>query len=220
MKIIKDKRLLSVAIVLFVTFVVFNFPFPHNVPYGEVLLSKLDLPVRWGGLHIAGIIALLLLIASLSFLVKALHKYQIRFVALAVITALAVPHYIVDIFQKNATSGIYAISYDSAQSTCRFEKADENILQGKCELPFENFSEEDVQFTIEFYNPYELDDTENMIMLMNSNAPYKANLKGRESKTVNIEAKIDQSKMKTQVESGEANAVGIIIKSGGNSRRL
>jgi hypothetical protein len=104
-------------------------------------------------------------------------------------------------------------------SKCSFKMVNETTLHGGCELPLENYSKNDVQFNIEFYEPYK-DDVQ-VISLMNNNAPYKVRLKGRERKHVKIETNIDVSKMKNHIDSGVVTGeVNIIIKSEGKSRKL
>jgi hypothetical protein len=94
-------------------------------------------------------------------------------------------------------------------------------LHWECELPFENYSKNDVEFSIEFYKRYAFKDDVQTLSLMNFNAPYKVKLSGKEIKRVKIDANIDVSKMgKSIIDSGEATRVNIIIKSGGRSRKL
>ncbi len=68
---IKDKKPIYIALVLFFTSMALNFPFPHKNPYGEVVASVLNIPVKSvNGFHYVGITSLLLLIASQYLLVK------------------------------------------------------------------------------------------------------------------------------------------------------
>ena len=91
-----------------------------------------------------------LILCSLYFLAKALKKYHIRYILLAVILTMVLPMFLVNSFQKTLATGIYAISYEENTSNCRFETIDENTLRGKCELTFENHSKNEVQFAITF----------------------------------------------------------------------
>ena len=103
---------------------------------------------------------------------------------------------------------------------CNFDMINEETLRGECELPLKNHSENDVQFSIEFYesSPSKYGPK---VSLMNKNGPYKVRLKGKESKVVQIEADIDVSKIKKHSDGGAmTGSVPIIIRSGEKSRKL
>ena len=183
--------------------------------------SVLNIPVQSvNGLQYVGIASLALLIASLYLFTKSVNKYHGRIVLLAIIIAMFAPSLIASSFQKTFATGIYAVSYERDWSNCRFEMIDETTLRGECELPFENYSRNDVQFTIEFYEKYYFEDDVQMVSLMNNNAPYEVKLKGNERKTVKIESNIDVSNMENHIESGGSTFVNIIIKSGEKVRKL
>lgn len=95
---------------------------------------------------------------------------------------------------------------------------DETTIQGKCELPFVNYSENSVQFTIEFYDRFK-DDIE-MMTLMNKNGFHEVTLSGREEKVILFETEIDVSKIENHISGGNANGVNIIMKSEKNRRVL
>jgi hypothetical protein len=198
-----------------------NFPFPHENPYGEEIVSVFEIPVKTvNGINFVGITSLVLLIVSLFFLVKALNKFQVRFVAVAIIVAIFTPPFVASSFQKTFATGIYAISYDSVHSKCSFKKISETTLQGSCELPFKNYSKNDVQFTIEFYKHYAFEDETPLISLLNNHAPYKVRLSGSESKRIKIETNIDALQLENQMDSGEVTDVPIIIKTEKRTRKL
>lgn len=95
----------------------------------------------------------------------------------------------------------------------------EETLHGECDLPLKNYSENDVQFSIEFYEKYP--SKYSKVSLMNKNGPYKVRLKGKESKVIQIEADIDVSKIKKHSDGGAmTGSVPIIIRSGEKSRKL
>lgn len=96
----------------------------------------------------------------------------------------------------------------------------ETTLHGECELPFENYSKEDVQFTLEFYEEDFLEDDVRMVSLMNNSSPYEVDLKGNERKNVRIESYIDVSNIENHVENGTSTYISIIIKSGEKIRNL
>ncbi|MBS4197353.1 hypothetical protein [Lederbergia citri] len=105
-------------------------------------------------------------------------------------------------------------------SHCRFAMLDERTLHGECELPFENYSNKDVQFTVEFYRKYFIEDDVLMETLLNVHAPYEVKLRGNERKNVKIESDIDVSNLENYVENGGSNGVSINIKAKGKIRKL
>ena len=198
-----------------------NFPFPHENPYGQAVVSALNIPIKSvNGFHYVGITSLLLLITSLYLLVKSLKKYHGRFVLIAIIVSVFAPSFIASTYQKTLATGIYAISYQIDESICNFEMKNETTLHGICELPFENYSKNNTQFNIEFYEHYPFEDDMQMASLMNNDAPYEVTLRGEERKRIIIETDIDVSQVEKHIEMGEAMFVTIIIKSGESIRRL
>ncbi|MDR6121314.1 hypothetical protein QFZ87_000911 [Bacillus sp. SLBN-46] len=214
---IKDKKYLYIALIPFLLSMALNFPFPDAAPYGETLVSVFDIPIRTeSGINFIGILSLLLLILCLYLLSKSLNKYKVRLVLLAILIAVFVPTYVVKSFQKTVATGIYAVSYESEESTCSFEKNNETTLNAICELPFKNYSDKSVEFTVVFKNL----DYFPLGSIMNSQAPYKVGLKGNERRVVKIETSVDVSRLEIQMDSGEVAGFNFIIKSGGKSRKL
>ncbi|MFC9542135.1 hypothetical protein ACFTQ7_19995 [Lysinibacillus sp. NPDC056959] len=218
---VKDKKLIYIALVPFFISMALNFPFPSKNFYGEEVASVLNIPiVTVNGFNYVGITSFLLLMASLYLLVKSLKKYRIRSVLIAIMVAIFTPPIVASTFQKNIATGIYAIAYESEESICNFEMKNESTLHGVCELPFENYSRATTQFTIEFYERYPFEDDVRMVSLMNNDAPYEVQLKGKERKRVIVETDIDVSQMEKHIDSGESTYVSIIIKSGEITRKL
>lgn len=94
-------------------------------------------------------------------------------------------------------------------------------MHGECELPFENLSDEEVHFSIAFYDPYHYyEDDFPVATLMNNDAPYGIRVKDKEKRDVKIKTNIDVSGMKSHIEGGGANELHIVMKSGGKSRDL
>ncbi|WP_223589314.1 hypothetical protein [Neobacillus bataviensis] len=217
---VKNKKFLLLALLLLIASMVINFPFPHEKTFGETM-SIFNMSITTvNGISIVGITAFSLFIAGLFFLEKSLKKNQGRFIFLAILLSVLTPHYFVELFQRTVSSGIYAISYDRNESSCRFEMTNKTILHGECELPFENYSKNEVQFTIEFYEQYAFEDDVRILSLMNNSAPYKVKLGGKERRRVKIETNIGVSMIDNHIEGGEAAEVNIIIKSGKHSRKL
>ncbi len=218
---IKNKKMFYLALFLFIASLFLIFPFPHESPYGETVASVLNIPVQSvNGLQYVEIASLVLLITSLYFLTKSVNKYHGRVVLFAIIIAMFAPLMIVSSFQQTVATGIYAVSYERDWSNCRFDMVNESTLRGECELPFENHSRNDVQFTIEFYEKYYFEDDVQMVSLMNNNAPYEVKLKGNERKMVKIKSEIDVSHIENHIESGSLTGVNMIIKSGEKLRKL
>ncbi|MGG3468665.1 hypothetical protein ABES02_14435 [Neobacillus pocheonensis] len=218
---LKNKKFLILALILLIVSLILNFPFPHEYRYGESLMSVFNIPITTvNGPSLVGIASFSVFIAGLFFLAKSLTKYQGRLVLLAILISTIAPTYFAELFQRTIATGIYAISYNHDESNCRFEMTNKTILHGECELPFENYSKDDDQFSIEFYEEYAFENDVPILSLMNNNAPYKVKLRGKESRRVKIETNINVSKMPHHIDSGEANGVNIIIKSGKNHRKL
>jgi hypothetical protein len=218
---VKNKKFLVIGLIFIFASMVVNFPFPHEYPLGQAGIEVFNIPVNSvHGLHYVGITALLLLLAGLYFYAKSFKKYHGRLIVLAIIVVSLTPHYVADAYQKTFATGIYAISHDREGSFCSFEMTNETNLYAECDIPFENYSSEDVRFTIEFYDKSIFEDEVKMISLLNEGGPYEVYLKGNERQRVKIEANIDVSEIENHVESGEAAGFNLIIKSNGKIRKL
>lgn len=218
---LKNKKLLSISLILFVISFVLNFPFPHEYPYGESIVSILNIPIRTThGLHVVGVASLLLLIASLYFLAKALKKHKGRFVLLAILLALFFPPFLADTYQQTLATGIYAISYDEETSGCNFEMLNDKIMQVDCEFSFHNYSNDNITFNIDFYETYTFEDDHRMVSLLNLIEPYEVTIKPKISDTVKVETEIDVSEIKTHVTNGSASHINLMIRSGDKLRKL
>jgi hypothetical protein len=210
-----------VAAILFIASMIINFPFPHESPFGEEALTILDIPIRTvNGLYFVGILTLFLFILSLYFLYRSLEKYYLRSIIAAIFISSLSPPILAEAYQKTMAEGIYAVSYQKQESTCSFEMGTEEILHVICGLPFENYSNDDVKFEIEFYDKYLFEDDEKMVSLLNTNAPYEASIRANEGKEVRIETDIDVSEIKNHIISGESSLISIIIKSRDGFRKL
>jgi len=198
-----------------------NFQFPHKYPYGEAVFTILNIPIRFAnGFHTVGITSLFLLILGLYLLMKSVNKHYGRVVFIAILVVIFTPIIVISAYQKTFATGIYAVSHMSEESTCRFEMTGKKTLYGECELSLINHSNDDVQFSVEFYEEYAFKDDFPMIALMNVNSPYAVMLRGKEKKRINIKATIDVSDMEIHIDSGEATGMEIIIKAKGKSRSL
>lgn len=213
--------MLSFSLILLSVAMIVNFPFPHKDPYGESVLAIFNIPIKFAnGFHTVGITTLLLLVVGIYFLVKSLKKYAGRIALIVIVIVIFAPTFLVNSFQKNFATGIYAVSYTSEESKCRFEMADQETLYGECDLSFKNHSNKDVQFTVEFYEEHLFKDELPMVSLMNNGAPFEVMLRGKENKRAKVTADIDVSAMEKHIEGGEAMGVNITITSKGKSRNL
>ena len=74
------------ALFPFIISIALNFRFPDTNPYGEEVVSILNIPVQTvNGINYSGMASLLFLIISLYILVKSLEKYHVRFVSIAIL---------------------------------------------------------------------------------------------------------------------------------------
>lgn len=213
--------MLYLSLMILLVSIILSFSFPHNYPYGEVVLAAIHIPIRFSnGFHTVGISTLILVFIGIYLLMKSLKKYHGRIALVAILIIFVAPGFIVGSFQKNLATGIYAISYTSEEGICHFERKSEKTLHGECELPFKNYSNNDVQFTLEFYEERLFANDLPMVPLMNNTAPYNITIGAKESKAIRIEKDIDVSGMKNHIENGETMGVNVIITSQGKSRNL
>ncbi|MBS8264005.1 hypothetical protein DYI25_06105 [Mesobacillus boroniphilus] len=218
---LKNKRFLIVAVIFFFLSIALNFPFPHEYPIGQELSSALNFPIKTiNGVNYIGITGLVLFGISLFFLVKSLEKFHLRMVLIAFLMVVFLPMEMVSAYQKTFATGINAVEYERKSSMCLFEMKDEITLYANCQLPFENHSNQAVQFNIEFYEKYLFEDDYPMLSLLNDGGPYEVILHGKERKVVTIETEIDLSKSGRGSLSGEAWGVNIKIKDGDRVRKL
>ena len=218
---LKNKRNLVIAVILFVFSMVLNFPFPHEYPRGQDISSAFNIPIKSiNGLHYVGITALLLLILSLYFLTKSLEIYHKRMIVIAILLFMFLPIELVSAYQKTFATGIYAIHYERENSSCHFETKDETTLYASCKLPFENRSNEIVRFNIEFYDKYLFEDEIPLLSLMNEGSPYEVILHEKEREIVTIETEIAISKLGVSSMSGDSWGVNVRIVDGDKVRKL
>lgn len=219
---IKSKKMLWIALSLFIISTAISFPFPHAIPYGETIISVFNFPIRTvNGLNFMGVFSFALFIASLFFLTRSLKKYHKRAVLIAIILVVLLPQMLISSYQKTIATGIYAVFYDREASYCEFEMVGESTLGGECELSFENYSTDDLQYTLEFHESYPFEDEVPMVSLMNHNkVPYEVSIEGKEKKVVKIKTNIDVSNIENHVEGGSASDINIIIRSGDKIRKL
>ncbi|MFC7063408.1 hypothetical protein [Halobacillus seohaensis] len=218
---IKNKKFLYIALILLTIFMVLNFPFPYENPYGMTVVSILNVPIEIvNGFNYIGLLYLVVFITGIYFLVKSLEKYRVRAVILSFITIAVLPMIFASFYQNTFAEGVYAVSYDQEDSMCEFEMTDSTKLNGVCEFPFKNHSQDDVQFSIDFYEQYSRGGEQPLMSLMQNNGPFEVSLAGKERKRVKVEADIDMSEMDDPIRGGSASMVHIILRSDELARKL
>ena len=218
---IKNKKYLIMAIIFFLISIALNFPYPHEYPAGQEISVALGFPITtMDGLSYIGITGLVLFIIALYFLVKSLEVYHKRMVLIALVLVVLLPQGMVNAYQKMFATGIYAIEYERGESNYTFEMKDETTLYAICHLPFENHSNETVQFNIKFYEKYLFEDDYPMLSLLNEAGPYKVTLQGKERKVVTIEREINLAKLRRGGLSGQGWGINLMIVDGEKVRKL
>lgn len=218
---IENKKLFFISLVVLFMSILLNFPYPHRYPFGEVVFSSLHIPTKSSsGFLYVGILTIVLLIIGLYLLGKSLSKFQGRIGILTILIIFILPPIAVDTYQSSFASSIYALSYEAENSECKFEMVDNEMLQGECFLSFQNNSNKDVLFTVEFQEELIFKDDLPVVSLMNNDAPYEIKIGKKESKRVNIKSMIDVSQMEEHIEGGSAQGMDIKIKANGKEREL
>ncbi|PEL13050.1 hypothetical protein [Bacillus sp. AFS017336] len=217
---LNNKKFLTISIILFLICIGLSINFPNDYTLGAKA-SVNNIPItKDSGINYKGVIWLFFFVISLYFLAKAIKKYKARIIILAIIISAVSPPYLTYAYQNTIATGIYAISYESQNSECNFDKVNETTLHGVCELNFKNYSSKAVHFNVDFYDKYPFEEEVQMLSLMKIGAPYSVNLAGNETKRVKIETDIDLSKMKHHIDGGGSNDVHIMISSGDKTRKL
>ncbi|MBS4197352.1 hypothetical protein [Lederbergia citri] len=104
---IRSKKMLLLALILFIASIVLNFPFPHDQPYGEVIASRWNILTTFeNGWDYIGLTTLLIFISSLFFLANSLNKYHGRSILIAIVIVMFAPSMIISTFQKTFATGI------------------------------------------------------------------------------------------------------------------
>lgn len=218
---IKNKKFLMFAIIFFFVSMALNFPFPHEYPLGQEISVALRFPITtMDGISYIGVTGLILFIISQFFLVKSLEIYHKRMVLIAVLLLMLLPLELVSTYQNTFATGIYAVEYERGESNYRFEMKDETTLYAVCNLPFENHSNNPVQFNIQFYEKYLFEDDYPMLSLLNEGGPYEVTLQGKERKVITVETEIDLSKLGRGSLSGEGRGINLMIVDGEKVRKL
>lgn len=202
-------------------------PFPHRYPFGEKILSNLHIPTRislekeaLGGFHILAIILFIFLVAGLYFLAKSIKKHHVRIIISAFVAVSIIPNMLVNIYQTNFATGIYAVHYNNEGSTCSYEMTDEQKVYAECELQFGNYGHKEVDFEVVFDEEFVNAGEGLTESLMNADAPYDITLRANEWKTVKIRTDIDLSGTDVRLYNGEKTGMKATIRSADKERDL
>ncbi|MFG6149185.1 hypothetical protein [Halobacillus sp. B23F22_1] len=187
-----------------------NFPYPHersNVLFENETMNFLAL------------IPLVLLIVGVVILIQAFNKYKVRMILLILIISSFVPSLTILGVQHTVASGIYAVSYDKENSECSYEMIDSTTLETECELNFENHSQEEVDFELEFqperYEGFPVD----VFTLLNKAGPHHISLEAGEKETIWVKEMFSLPS-RTDHFGGQSSLMDVNIKSGERERRL
>lgn len=218
---VKNKKYLILAMLFFFISIALNFPFPHEYPRGQEKSVALGFPINtMNGVSYIGISGLVLFIISLFFLGKSLKIYHKRMILIAIVLVVFLPLEMINAYPKTFATGIYAVEYERGESFYRFEMKDDTTLYAVCHLPFENHSNQTVQFNIEFYEKYLFEDDYPILSLMNEGEPFEVTLLGKERQMVRIETEIDLSKLGRDSLSAEGWGINLMIVDGEKVRKL
>ncbi|WP_335871530.1 hypothetical protein [Bacillus sp. 2205SS5-2] len=218
---IKNNKFLFAALLFISLSMLFNFPFPHNHPFGEEILYLVNIPVtNSNGFQFIGILSFSFLVVGVFFLWHSFDKYKGRMTILALVLSLLLPTFLVYMFQRTIAPGIYAVSYQKDKSGCSFEKINESMIQAECDLFFENHSGKDVFFSIDFNEEYLYEENQQILELMNKIGTYSVRLEPNEFKVVNIESEIEIVNLEKIIYTGSARYIPLKIRSGKIVREL
>jgi hypothetical protein len=208
---IKSPLLAVISFFLFLFSFLLRFPFTTlESPEMEIILTR-----HFNLAFHLSILSHVLMIASVTVLWFALKKFQLLTVTIAFVFVLSSPALAVDFYQHYMAKGVEKINYFADESVCMFDVPDwdnPRTMTADCKLILENTGNEDLAFTFSFgennYKP---------ISLLNQEAPFHAELKAKEKKTIHIDTMIEAP------EGGDGHIGGIewpkiILYSGDESR--
>ncbi|RNA70183.1 hypothetical protein [Alteribacter keqinensis] len=181
---------------LFFVVMALNFPFPHaTYQRGVHSAVVLGIPVSTtDGIMWLGWLYITMIAAAVVLLVKALDKYKLRLSLLSLLLVNALPIATASAYERTIASGVYAVSYESGESVCEFNRTGNEPMKVECELMFTNHSNEAVFFTLSFMERYSgYKEFNEVLSLLNENGPYEVSLRGSERKVVSISKEMNVS---------------------------
>lgn len=219
---IRNKKSFISAIVLLAICLLLSYSYPNGRPLGERMVEALGLSVwtnseNQSGFNLHSIFLLGIFLAGIICLFHSLQKYQLRSVFLTILILFTIPPMLLKGYQYTFASGVYAISYGKEYSRCAYQLNEEkSLLQGECYIPLRNFSNDDVNLSMEFMEWGPSEKKLNMNSIMNLDGPIKIQLNSLENKIFHIKKAIDVSDMKNNeyFHGGESYYVDIRLSDG------
>ncbi|MRN55458.1 hypothetical protein [Paenibacillus monticola] len=143
---IKSKRSLIIALILFTVMIVFSIRYPGPDTLLDALLRSLGIPLysrsaSETGLHSSGIFLTVLFIVALFYLNKAISRHRLVLFFAAFICLNSAPDWLVIGYQHYFASSIYAVGLDPHQVNCNYVWIEQQ-LSGNCQLPIKNHSKD------------------------------------------------------------------------------
>lgn len=183
-----SKRLfLYAAIALYVAAFILSMPYPNNMNV-YATLSVLTIPVQTtDGLYMAGIFSLVMLVGSIVCFVSMIKKWKWAAVVLPLVLFLVLPSVAIPMYQAYIAQGIQAIHYDEGQSGCQATLLQQGDMQLYCELTLHNYSDEDVQASVEFVGQQHNDA---LAHWLNEAGPYDITIRAEQTETIVIDQQI------------------------------
>jgi hypothetical protein len=164
---IQNRRYFNTGLILLASLIVLTIRYPGSDPWIDVLLNFLGIPLYSNaesrtGLHYSGIVTLIMLVATITFMNIGLSRHRLlSFIAITILLNSA-PGWLVGGYQRWFASGVYALEIDPRQVTCNYTQ-EEQHYSGNCQFPIWNHSNSElkVQAVLQFaaYRDHPLADT-------------------------------------------------------------
>ena len=214
---IKNKKNLIASGLILILCMSLYFPFPNASMVYE-RMTFMSFPIQdQDGYNVLAIIGSFLFIFAIILLVRGLSNYHIRTVIIVAIVYSLLPFGLIKVYQETIADGIRAISYDG-KGTCDFEKIEEEIFTGECNMLISNHSGEPITFEIEFLDTFFPGSETRFTSLMNENGPYTVTIEANDEKSVSLKEILDLSDIPNHVDGGSSTEVHFKVKDGDKER--
>lgn len=149
-KVIANKSRFWIAISGVLILSLLSVRYPHQYTLADHLLLQVGVTPIWRPLHsstvyMAGLLIVFFFVACLSNLIHSLHRLRVAAAVLALLFISSFPSIMVDLIQKHAANGIYAIQFDTrkAMAVCQWDFTT-NEGNGSCVIQGTNESSQPV----------------------------------------------------------------------------